>query len=275
MSNELSLPVSPFDAAMLPGELWSARALMDLLGYPRWQEFTPAINRAMASAEAQGHDRHELFRVNPEKTAGRPREDFLLSRFACYLVAMNGDPRKREVAEAQAYFAIKTREAEVAPQAAAAALPDRKALARMVIEAEEARELAEAELAASRPLIERAKNHASGSGLKTRQQFFREIKQWVHDEHGVEIKQAQVVTFLSTAKLGIFVRGNRSDSGQATAWAIEHGYARNIEDTALNGHNYVTGKLTPRGQEYAWERIVRFIDANGHLDLPRQIGGAA
>lgn len=145
-----------------------------------------------------------------------------------------------------------------------------------IAKAERARRIAlEEKVAADRPLVERAKNHASGSGLKTRQQFFREIKQWVHDEHGVEIKQAQVVTFLSTAKLGIFVRGNRSDSGQATAWAIEHGYARNIEDTALNGHNYVTGKLTPRGQEYAWERIVRFIDANGHLDLPRQIGGAA
>lgn len=145
-----------------------------------------------------------------------------------------------------------------------------------VAKAERARRIAlEEKVEADRPLVERAKNHASGDGLKTRQQFFREIKQWAHAEHGIEIKQAQVVTFLSTRKLGIFVRGNRSDSGQATAWAIEKGYARNVEDTALNGHNYVTGKLTARGQQYAWERIVRFIDANGSLDLPREIGGAA
>lgn len=272
---ELALPVSPFDAAMLPGERWSARALANLLGYPRWQDFSPAVSRAMASAEVQGYDRADLFRVSPEKTGGRPREDFHLSRFACYLVAMNGDPRKPEVAAAQAYFAIKTREAETAPARPAIVLPDRKALARMVIEAEEARERAEAELEANRPLIERAKNHASGDGLKNRQQFFREVKQWAHTEHGIEVKQAEVIEFLSTRRLGIFVRGNRSDSGQATAWAIEKGYAVNKEDTAPNGYNFVVGKLTARGQEYAWDRIVRYIDANGTLELPRQIGEAS
>lgn len=94
-------------------EYWSARDLMPLLGYPRWQDFTPAISRAITSAEAQGHNRHDLFRVNPEKSGGRPREDFQMPRFACYLVAMNGDPRKPEVASAQSYFAIQTRAAEV------------------------------------------------------------------------------------------------------------------------------------------------------------------
>jgi len=145
-----------------------------------------------------------------------------------------------------------------------------------VAKAERARRIAlEERIEADRPMVERAKTHATAAGEKTRQQFFREVKQWAHDNHGVEVKQAQVVKFLSTSKLGIFVRGNRSDAGQATAWAIEKGYAVNREDTALNGHNYVTGKLTARGQQYAWDRIFRFIDANGHLDLPREIGGAA
>jgi len=138
-----------------------------------------------------------------------------------------------------------------------------------------ARLAAEAQLEAERPLVERAKVHATAVGEKTRQQFFREVKQWASDNHGVEVKQAQVVEFLSTRKLGLFIRGQRSDSGQATAWAIEKGYAVNREDTAPNGHNYITGKLTARGQEYAWERVVRYIDANGTLELPRQIGGAA
>lgn len=81
-----------------------------------------------------------------------------------------------------------------------------------------------------------------------------------------------MVAFLSTRKLGLFIRGDRSDSGQATSWAIEKGYAVNREDTAPNGRNYVTGKLTGRGQQYAWERVLRFIDANGTLELPREIG---
>lgn len=145
-----------------------------------------------------------------------------------------------------------------------------------VAKAERARRIAlEEKVEADRPLVERAQTHATAAGEKTRQQFFREVKQWAHDNHGVEVKQAQVVEFLSTRKLGLFIRGNRSDSGQATAWAIEKGYAVNREDTALNGHNYVTGKLTARGQEYAFERIFRFIDANGTLELPRQIGEAS
>lgn len=145
-----------------------------------------------------------------------------------------------------------------------------------VAKAERARRIAlEEKVEADRPMVERAKTHATAAGEKTRQQFFREVKQWAHDNLGIEVKQAQVVEFLSTRKLGLFIRGNRSDSGQATASAIEKGYAVNREDTALNGHNYVTGKLTARGQEYAWERIFRYLDANGTLDLPRQIGVAS
>lgn len=95
-------------------EFWSARELMPLLGYDKWERFAGAIDRARLSLEAQGMD--------PDAEASRLREafgktnqigeNFHLSRFACYLVAMNGDPRKPEVAAAQAYFAIRTREAE-------------------------------------------------------------------------------------------------------------------------------------------------------------------
>lgn len=145
-----------------------------------------------------------------------------------------------------------------------------------IAKAERARRIAlEEKVAADRPMVERAKTHATAVGEKTRQQFFREVKQWARDTHGVEVKQAQVVEFLSTRKLGLFIRGERSDAGQATASAIDKGYAVNREDTAPNGHNYVTGKITARGQQYAWERVLRFIDANGTLDLPREIGAAS
>ncbi|ORM18309.1 phage antirepressor KilAC domain-containing protein [Prescottella equi] len=96
-------------------EFWSARDLMPMLGYDRWENFEAAINRAEAAAIAQGHDVITLFRDVTKKGVGRPQADVELARFACYLVAMNGDPRKTEVAAAQAYFAIRTREAEVAP----------------------------------------------------------------------------------------------------------------------------------------------------------------
>lgn len=131
---------------------------------------------------------------------------------------------------------------------------------------------AQAQIEADRPLVERAKNHAAGKGEKTRQQFFREIKQWARDVHGVAVKQDEVMAFLSTRKLRLFIGGNRTDTGQATAWAIEKGYARNPEGTADNGHNFIRPVLTPAGQAYAWERCVRYIDANGTLALPAEIG---
>ncbi|MGB3485250.1 MAG: hypothetical protein WBB07_23925 [Mycobacterium sp.] len=139
----------------------------------------------------------------------------------------------------------------------------------------EAHELTKAQREAERPMVERAKTHAAGSGTKTRQQFFREVKQWAQDAHGIAVKQAHVMAFLSTSKLGLFVGGNRTDTGHATSWAIERGYARNPEGTADNGHNFIRPVLTPTGQEYAWERCVRYIEANGTLEIPRRIGGAA
>lgn len=113
--------VSPFDTIRQVrqdgSEFWSARDLMPLLGYEKWERFADAVERAIVSMRAQGHDADvEASRLR--EPFGRTRqmgENFHLSRFACYLVAMNGDVRKAEVAAAQAYFAIKTREAEVAP----------------------------------------------------------------------------------------------------------------------------------------------------------------
>ncbi|MCQ9384391.1 phage antirepressor KilAC domain-containing protein [Brevibacterium moorei] len=113
---------SPFDAIRRTRpdgtEYWSARDLMPLLGYGAdWRNFAAAISRARMTAQNQGQRPEDLFGDATEKTGGRPREDFHLVRFAAYLVAMNGDPRKPEVAAAQAYFAVKTREAEVTPPA--------------------------------------------------------------------------------------------------------------------------------------------------------------
>jgi BRO family, N-terminal domain len=110
--------ISPFDAILrLDGdaEYWRARDLMKLLGYAKWQKFRDAIERAMAACENVGDLKASHFNHLPGavSVSGRTGDDYRLSRHACYLIAMNGDPRKVEIAQAQTYFAIKTREAEI------------------------------------------------------------------------------------------------------------------------------------------------------------------
>jgi DNA-damage-inducible protein D len=122
MAAELDLTggQSPFDEGRVPcpqgGEdRWSARWLMAQMGYDKWQNFEQVIERAKQAAHGQGFNVHTLFTAISKKGDGRPQTDYQLTRFAAYLVAMNGDPRKPEVAAAQTYFAVKTREAEVRP----------------------------------------------------------------------------------------------------------------------------------------------------------------
>lgn len=155
---------SPFDAIRRTrpdgSEYWAARDLMPLMGYARWENFSVPLERAQASARAQGQEVGSHFLRSQEKTAGRPRTNIDLSRFAAYLVAMNGDPNMPEVAAAQAYFAIRTREAEVA-RPAPAELPGRRELAQMVLDAEDradreaiARARVEYELEQKQPIVE-------------------------------------------------------------------------------------------------------------------------
>ena len=99
-------------------EVWYARELQNVLGYARWENFVVAINRAMESCKTQNINVDDHFREVTKMVvlgsgAQRAVQDFMLTRYACYIIAQNGDPKNEEVAFAQSYFAIQTRNAEL------------------------------------------------------------------------------------------------------------------------------------------------------------------
>jgi len=99
-------------------ESWSARELQGILGYARWENFKVVVERARKACEARGNKVLDHFRdvtkmIGLGSVAERPVEDVALTRYACYLMAQNGDTSKSEIACAQTYFAVQTRKQEI------------------------------------------------------------------------------------------------------------------------------------------------------------------
>lgn len=102
-------------------EFWLARDLQHLLGYSKWDNFQNVISKAKTACEVSGNDINDHFAdvgkmVDLGSGSSRELDDLILTRYACYLIAQNGDPRKEQVAFAQTYFAVQTRKAELIEQ---------------------------------------------------------------------------------------------------------------------------------------------------------------
>ena len=102
-------------------EFWLARDIQHLLGYSKWDNFLNVVSKAKTACEVSGHAIEDHFAdvgkmVDLGSGSQREVDDLMLTRYACYLIAQNGDPRKQEIAFAQTYFALQTRRAELIEQ---------------------------------------------------------------------------------------------------------------------------------------------------------------
>ncbi|WP_054372453.1 phage antirepressor KilAC domain-containing protein [Rhodococcus rhodochrous] len=247
---------SPFDSIRQlradGTEFWSARDLMPLLGYDKWERFEDAIDRAIASMVAQGHSADTNASRLREPIAKTYRINFHLSRFACYLIAMNGDPRKPEVAAAQAYFAIRTREAETR----APALTGPELLAHAVIEAQQMLAQKDEKIAELEPRAQIADELMNAEGLYTLQAAAKALG-WGPN-----------ILFRDLRRLGI-LQGNRLPYQR---------YAHHFEVKLGTRQHPHTGETIPTARTYVKPSALPFLRKKLHgIDDPVQlpIGGDA
>ncbi|MGM5069793.1 phage antirepressor KilAC domain-containing protein [Rhodococcus qingshengii] len=270
-------------------EYWTGRDLNTLTNYASWQMFEKAIERAVAAINnldmpLTSHVNQVSNVVERPQGGSIPMADYELSRFAAYLVMLNGDPRKPEIAAGQAYFVVRTREAETAPRAPAIdassphgilALAEQYAdAARQLVLESEARQQLAAKVEHDAPMLAKAQAHSVSTTAIHRQDFAREVQSWGKKTHNIWILQEHVMAFL--AYKGVTISGDRSDAGQATATAIRKGWAENKKSVdKKTGHTSFTAYLNPKVQDLAWKWITKYVAEHGSLELPREIGPAA
>ncbi|MBD3778503.1 MAG: phage antirepressor KilAC domain-containing protein [Micrococcales bacterium] len=274
---------SPFDAIKQVradgSEFWSARDLMTASGYDRWENFSAVVTRAAISAANQGYVAADHFRdaakVMPGGRWGEQTvTDVELSRLAAYLVFQNGDPRKPEIAAAQGYFAVRTREAEVTaaldPSTGAGAL----ALAERYLDAARALVAAEQRVKALEGPAAQAETFRQAEGKRTVGDLANDFKVYAASRFpGVKVLHQDVRDH--AGRLDIVIRGNTVRANQPTARAIEAGWAvphRSTHETNTRGtQTTVTTHLTPKGEARLWDGLIAYIHEHGSLAIAKEV----
>lgn len=291
---------SPFDGIRREderGEHWMGRDLQPLMDYGQWARFEAVIKKAKKSyALVQGQAAADaaFMQVNQVAHAGnlgeQGRRDFRLTRLGAYLTAIAGDDTKDAVAHARVYFAVRTRQAEIAEESGhKKELPSYpEALRRWAneIEAREAaekraaiekagREAAEEENAILGPKAAEADHIRSADGLMTLSDFANRLKSWAVQNLGVTIKHKDVFDFLG--EINFICRGDSLRNNRPKAFAIDRDFIRQKESEYpdKNGNMRVSysSRLTTSGCGWAWDRAVTRLNDFGTLRKP--MGGAA
>ncbi|MBB3039990.1 BRO family protein [Hoyosella altamirensis] len=144
--------------------------------------------------------------------------------------------------------------------------------AKQLVAATEQNQMMAAQIRNDAPKVAKAEAHTASTSSIHRQGFAREVQAW-GIKTGVKINHEQVYAFLRHK--GMLIDGDRSDRNHATSTAVKNGWAWTEKGTTENGRDYFVTRLYPKGQDIAWKWITGFIDANGHLELPRRIGAAS
>lgn len=251
MSHEITHPSqSPFDAARRTdgqgSEYWSARDLQQLMGYAQWKNFEVPIERAMKAAANQDMQVDDHFARSRKVSGARgpAQADYHLTRFAAYLVAMNGDPNMPQVAAAQAYFAVRTREAEVAPSKPVLPQDYEEALAALLAEVRERKAL-ESKIAHDAPKLAAYDDFLNGSG----------VYQIGTAANLLGIKNRTFWKWLHESKL-LIPKGTRRNQPYANPKTRSWFEVKTYPMDRTNGHASCTTYITAYGLDQIRQRLI-------------------
>lgn len=252
------------------GEVWSARDLMSFAGYERWENFSKAVNRAIASVNASGLDAADHFRgvtkmVELGSGARRQVEDLELTRYACYILFQNADGSKPEIAALQQYFAVQTRKQEVAAIPTGAEL-----LALAVVEAQAMLAAKDQQIAELEPVAAESRVYREAEGLETFSDFANRFRAHVQSVWP-EAHFIRDHAFDHAARLGMIVRGDTVRNNHPTAQGVKAGWvapARHlVTHTSGSQSTKRYARLTPRGGARLWDGMHLYYQQWGTFDL--------